>query len=351
MTRRLRSAAYWALVLVLFLAAAEVASRLDDWVLTGTPFTANPDRLRDLVVKDEFGTHGRPHGRYRKWQLNEFGFRAPAMTLEPPAGRQRIMVLGASETFGLFEPDGKEYVAQFADSLKKRGCTNCEVINAAMAGISVGSMRPYWEEWVARFRPAKVLIYPSPMLYLDDKSEPPPDEALTDVGEPRFESRFYARVRDTFRRFEPVRRARVEYLLAESLAGKGDDWLFPSVPPDRLALFTADLEALVGSIRKSGAEPVLLTHAVKAANPPRPEDAQDLRDMRIFFPQAAGDTLVAFEDAAAQAVRDLGRKHQLTVIDVAAAMNGHREWFADLVHFTEPGAAVIADALCPEGNP
>src|SRR5262245_16320664 len=108
----LRQIARWTLAGVLFLLAAEAASRLDDWLAYGTPVLANPDRGMDLTVQDEHGLHGRPLGRFKKWALNEAGFRGPEITETPAPGVTRIALLGASETFGLYESPGKEYPSQ-----------------------------------------------------------------------------------------------------------------------------------------------------------------------------------------------------------------------------------------------
>jgi hypothetical protein len=142
-----------------------------------------------------------------------------------------------------------------------------------------------------------------------------------------------------------ARRLRVEWVIRAKTSGKPADWFFPDVPRDRLDQFHDDLAALVDAIRASGAEPVLLTHALRAASPPRPDDWQDLQDMRLFYPRASHRTLVAFEDAVAVAVKELGREKGVPVIDVAAALNGHRAWFADLVHFTDDGAAEVAKVI------
>jgi hypothetical protein len=72
-----------ALVVLIFLGAAEFTARLEDWITTDVPFLASPDRERDLVVRNDQVPHGRPHGRYRKWQLNAFGFRGPEITEVP----------------------------------------------------------------------------------------------------------------------------------------------------------------------------------------------------------------------------------------------------------------------------
>ena len=84
----------------------EVAARVDDWIRLGVPFTHTASDA-DLRTVDSLGMHGRPLGRYHGWKLNNFGFRGPSMTALPRAGCTRIMILGASETMGLYETPGR----------------------------------------------------------------------------------------------------------------------------------------------------------------------------------------------------------------------------------------------------
>ncbi len=64
-----------------------------------------------------------------------------------------------------------------------------------------------------------------------------------------------------------------------------------------------------------------------------------------FTPQATGDVMLAFEQAAAQGTRELGWRRGIAVVDVAAAMSGHREWFGDFTHFTDQGSGVVAGLI------
>ena len=66
--------------------------------------------------------------------------------------------------------------------------------------------------------------------------------------------------------------------------------------------------------------------------------------------RATTDTIVAFEDAADEAMRELGR-HKVAVIDAAAEFNGRRDLFADLVHFNDDGAAAFASYLAARLQP
>ena len=88
-----------------------------------------------------------------------------------------------------------------------------------------------------------------------------------------------------------------------------------------------------------------MTHAVKSAMPPRPDDVADLEGMRVILPRASVKALMAFEAKANQAIRELGARRGVQVIDAARVIGGHRAWFADLVHFNDQGAAEIADLI------
>lgn len=347
MLARLRGSGFAALTLVLFLLGAESSARLDDWLHQNTPIWANPNRARELTVHDRDGIHGRPDGRFKKWQLNTYGFRSPAtMDRTPPPGVTRVMILGASETFGLYESEGKEYPGQLAEHLRREGVEASEVINAAMAGMTVHSQLPYWEQWACRFQPRIVLLYPSPLFYLDD--EPPhrwPRAAPSAEEEAAPASRFADRLRERVRTLAPVRKVRLEWLLWSRASGTDEDWFYNEVPKDRLQFFLDDLEALVEAVAKRGARPVLLTHAIKAGSPIRAEDREDVRAFRLFASRATEEGIVAFEDAANAGIRRLAADRGIVVIDVAAHLSGRREWFGDLVHFNDAGAAAMAHLL------
>ena len=105
----IRTGIYWMLVVATALIAAELATRLDDWIRLGVPPSQNSYSEDGLILHGPDGTRGRPHARYKKWKLNQFGFRGPEMLLRPISPRPRIMILGSSEAFGLYESEDKEF--------------------------------------------------------------------------------------------------------------------------------------------------------------------------------------------------------------------------------------------------
>ena len=93
---------------VVALAALELATRLEDRIRFGTPILSNFTDQADLIVNDRDGMHGRPNARFRKFVLNNYGFRGPDITERPAAGTSRVFAVGAPEKFGMGEAQGRE---------------------------------------------------------------------------------------------------------------------------------------------------------------------------------------------------------------------------------------------------
>ena len=198
--------------------AAEVTARVDDRIRYGIPFASTPDS-RDLTIVDSLGTRGQPGARYKGWQLNNFGFRGPDITAQPTTGCTRVMVLGASETFGYYETPGKEYPAQLADSLRDAGCF--DVINAAVAGMGLRQQVWMWKNHASRFRPDYVLIYPTPLFYLrSDTSTQPQDVAAAAMPARRLRPRLIERAKDVVDMPRPIQRQRILRWIAAETTGR-----------------------------------------------------------------------------------------------------------------------------------
>jgi lysophospholipase L1-like esterase len=341
--------AYGCGLFLVVLLTAELGARVDDWLHRGVPLLANPSAEYNLQVQDTNGTiRGRPFGQYKRWKLNEFGFRSPPMTKEPTEGRVRVAVLGASETFGLYESAGGEMPAQLARELNGEAV---EVFNASITGITVHSMVPYLEGWVSQFRPQIVVLYASPLFYLRDwAAEAKPARATVSKSasdykavcpEPALSSRFVSRVKDVVHLPDFIQRYRTRREIDRLTQGQPADWYYRSVPAANLARFRADVDELTTAIRASGAEVLVVTHVLRASSPPRPADGDDLESMRVHLPKATPEVLVAFNREASSAVLDLCHEKQIPVVE-AATLDGNRELFCDLVHFNDAGASRLA---------
>jgi hypothetical protein len=331
------------------LIGAEAGARLDDLYFQGTPFVATPSREYDLTQAEPWGLRGRTNGSYRKWKLNQFGFRGPAIDPVPPADTVRVVVLGSSESFGLYEDEGLEYPAQLDRTLRSGG--RYEVVNASLAGMALNRVIPYWDNWVRRFESEVVLLYPNPIFYL--REAPPVLEteprAVEQPAAPGVDSRLAGRIVDSLRGMPiRLRKWNRERQLRAVLADKPADWVFETAPAERLALYRLHAAETVRRIRHAGARPVLVTYAIAAAYPPRPQDALLLEDMRTHFPRSTAQSLTELHARANDALRALARELDVPVVDADRCISGRSELFADLVHFNNRGAHEMARLLAEE---
>src|SRR5689334_15369784 len=144
----------------------EVTARVEDYVRKGVPIWSTPDRYHDLVLHDTLGIRGRPNGVFGHWRLNSVGFRGPEIARQPAADCHRVMILGASESFGLYESDNMEYPAQLQVKLRGTGTGCYEVINASLFGLTIPGIQVLWDNYARQFAPRTVFIYPTPAFYL-----------------------------------------------------------------------------------------------------------------------------------------------------------------------------------------
>ena len=343
MLARFRSTAAVIALALLALVAAEATARVDDWIRYDMPILGTPDQVVDLQVTDTLGVRGRPNGRHLRFRLNNLGFRSGDVAETPRPGCTRVLVLGASETFGPTEPVGDEYPAQLARRLAGDGCY--EVLNAGIPGMGLRQITYTWNEYWSRLRPDLVLVYPTPAFYLGaERPEWPDRDWLAQRSDDPVPARprLFFRAKEAIEFPAAIQRRRVERRIARALEGIPADSLWRAVPVERLRLFEQDLDSLARAIAARGATPVLMTHAHRFGDTPHPDDADIMTAWRSYAPRALPATILAFEASAAQATRDVARRHGFPLADVACALTGRRERFADFAHFTSEGAATVA---------
>jgi lysophospholipase L1-like esterase len=65
-------------------------------------------------------------------------------------------------------------------------------------------------------------------------------------------------------------------------------------------------------------------------------------------PRATPTILLDYESAVRQGIIALSKNQGVPLVDLAGELNGHREAFGDLVHFSDQGAAVAAKLVADE---
>ena len=352
----------WLLILLVFAVSVEFACRVEDWVMYRMPIASRYRSLDDLVVRDATGMHGRPNARFEKWVMNDLGMRGPSATKTPAPGTLRVITVGASETFGLRESPNREYPRQLEDSLNARlssgSCSRSqikrfEVLNAGFAGMGLPTIEQDVRNRLAPLGAKIVVIYPSPASYLDEEAPAaarPDSSARADQRLPLERAlypRALSRMREQLKQAlpeaikTPLRARQTRTMVAAHPSG----WRFESVPAERLAQYDADLRRLIGTIRRVGATPVLVTHANEFVG--RPDaDPPMLIAWEKFYPRATGRTIIAVDSAARAVTLSVGADSGVVTVDAARTLASQPlSAFADFVHFTDLGASAMAGVV------
>src|ERR1035438_932455 len=152
-----------AAALGIFLAVWEICARVDEAWTDGAPFFGAYDQSV-LTTTDEFGIAGRPNASFAKWRMNRLGFRGEDLR----ENRERILCIGSSETFGLYEPEGMEFPKQLERELNRRsGSERYQVVNAGLPGQSLSSFDRRAAAVIHGVRPAAAVLYPSLAIYIN----------------------------------------------------------------------------------------------------------------------------------------------------------------------------------------
>lgn len=324
------------------LLGAEIATRVDDYVSNSISLLKTP-AYEDLWIDDASGRRGRPHARFKLISFNNVGLQGPDVTNRSSC--RRVLFLGSSETFGQPAVKGSAYPSH----VRSDRCL--EVLNSSIPGMSMRRMVSYWDA-LEGLKPDIVAIYPATHFYLNPQTPQPkeapkaaPVSASIGPGELLKHSRFWGRLRDALAMPAWFSRWLDERTIRQQLHGHDDAWMFRAVPESEIDRLSHDVGELVDAVKASGARVLIISQAVRATSPPRPEDYDDLHAMRIFLPRATEETLAAFPRRANAALEDLARSKGVEFVDVAPVLSGRRDMFIDFVHFTPQGAEEVAQIV------
>ncbi len=334
-------AARGGVALAVFVLALEGWARLDDHLTYGAPLTG-PYNAEILYTRETLGRVGKPHARYRKWGLNEAGFRGPE--LEPD--RLTILAFGASETFGLYEDEGQEYPRQLEHFLNARiGRDAVQVVNAAYPGESAYTADVRAPEIVDRLHARVAIVYPTPAdyIWLPFLKPKPAREGAAKVAEP-FEWRIADRLRTFLKGILP-QRVQTRLRARETRIAESGFTVMDRLPEENVRRFRDDVAHLVQTLKARGVAPVIVTHANLFGNGGQERDRAQLVAWRKFYPMLREEGFADMERRMNDALRAVAAEERVPLIDVAASMPGGHQNFADFVHFTNRGATLMAQQL------
>jgi len=326
--------------ILLFFAVWEACARVDDAITDGAPLLALHDSSV-LMTTDEFGVTGKPNAHYLKWKMNSLGFRGPQLRWD----RERIVCVGASETFGVYEPEGLEFPRQLERELNVlAGTERYQVVNAGLPGQSLSSFARRAVTTIGRIRPSIAVIYPSLAIYID-----PPEEGY--VRDPRppapkFQARIGGKLLDLLSASVPefiqtnIQRLQIGWRTRHTM-------VLDRIPESNVGRFHRDLSHLLDILETERVRPLLVTHATRFGSTVRPEDRPVLTAWRTLHPELKEDGFLDMEDRLNGVIQAEAARRHLMLVDAASQLHGSAD-FVEFVHFTPGGANKLARAIADE---
>jgi hypothetical protein len=345
----LKSLIRFGIVITLICIGAEFGARWDDFVRTGVPIGTSPLLERDLQITQDGQILGKPFGVYMATQLNSLGFRGPE--LQVPKGRtRRVLLVGASETFGSPSRIDDQYAQYLQTELPL-----CEIVNTSVIGQNAASLLSQWNSSLKQLNPDTVVIYSSPYFYTRASYDKQPVNQTAKVETPIVDARFQSRFADKFKSSisipQPIQRWRQLAVLREVTKKLPNALQLDAIPLESDDAYLSDLEALVSAISPHVNQVLLITHPISAHSQARPnvDSNLDLDDHLLNFqirrPQFTQAAIAEFSYRIRKRVVAEKWPVNVSVVDLAGEIGGHKEFFRDLVHLNELGARKVARCL------
>lgn len=334
-----------------FLIALEIATRLDQAFRFEAPVFGAYTYDSALMERDQWGLHGRPNGRFEKWTLNSLGLRGPEVTPLPEIGRIRVVALGASETFGLYESVNREWPRALETELLRSGY-DIEVLNGAVAGMSAGAqlvqlrhrllpLEPDIVVWVSHYA---MFAGRTPDQILSPASPTPVNEPQTVNGVwmprslHRLRDALIARVPASWRLL--IEDTRTKVGLARLRASMGADFGRMSAVSDaERESFEVFVRRAALAARESNAKLVVVL-------PPWRLDRRSVDSHSLSFPYVSASWIDDAMQTFPSTARVLRKELSLCVVDIRGLFDTREsDFMVDAVHFNDAGANEVALAI------
>lgn len=361
MQSRLRTALRHLLLAGIFGVTLEVMARLDDWISHDAPLFGRYDAPSMLIDRDSLGIKGRAFGRFEKWSLNSKGFRGPDPVVPKPAGRIRIVTLGASETFGLYESEKQHWPAQLRKHLESRfPGRDIELINTSIVGLTVSSLEHYFRNRVEWIEPDLVILYPHFIDYIagdgpggrkarsDGKPREVPGRAAHEggIGPLRFPSKLKLAAKT--KGPQPIMNWAARKLLERDLARIDRSRQVDTFDTGELARFDSLMTSFSVYLWAKGIDLVVSDYACAFAQGTPEETLEGMVNLWKVYPWLSQRALVKGLEAFNTRLAEIAARSRATWVSQSNLLAGYREnWVADGLHFTDQGAGLAARNFMP----
>lgn len=296
-----------------------------------------------------------PNARFEKWKNNSLGFRGPEITLNKQIGKCRVVCMGASETYGLYESANNEWPEQLRKLLPER----YEVVNASVVGLPLNEYTSYMNKNVFPLAPDVVVLVVNPLFMIakdiTEKKEPDNSKSVQNLS-------IQESLKPTFRSLTKIKQVlkqsaannsptllqwyqiwNLSNQIKKLEAKKPKNWMpFDTAPEDNLLKFRNDLEHVIEAVLSKNARVIICTYPYLISDETIKKYPEIMLDYRRF---AINLTLNGIKDAfrkGNELISDTSREKNIILADIALKMPKNLEYFGDNVHYSDKGARLFA---------
>jgi hypothetical protein len=341
----------------IFFTTIELCARIDDVLRYGAPFTGKYDASILRETDREGIRHNVPGAAFEKWKINNNGFRGKDIAIEKPNGIKRIICMGTSETFGLYEEENYEWPAQLAKLLEEDG--HFEVINASVVGMGLEHYRAYIERYVLKFRPDFMILVINPYFYFGSayREGQNPNRAVglnQELGQPiknknyDFQFRVITKIKNSIKRILPgqiLRNYQIYNMEKEVQISRNKlkiSTLVDDVDEKILLEFWRNTEKIVDFIESNGIKVLLCSYPALINESNKNLYPEIFFDGMRFNPELSLKGMICVLGRFNSAIQALSESRNIYFVDNYKKLPQAIENFGDNVHYTNLGAEIIA---------
>jgi len=306
-----------------------------------------------LIEEDSNGIRRNvPNMKYKKWEINSLGFRGKEIDLEKEGGQIRVVCLGLSETFGIYESKGKEWPSQLGEMLKDQ-FPNVEVINVSVAGQKLKKVKDYVEKYVLPLKPDIMVMSQGALLPVMDFVRGLEGGCLRKkVKRKKISKRIFSKFEETIGKLLPnwfLTRMSL-WRLQRKIKKKGEKYLtnkelMSQVPGNIVLEFERDIKSFVHYQKENHIIPILLTFPYLLTPSNKELYKNILLAARRLCVVLSGEGILDASEKLNEVIIRISKEENVASIDNNHLIPKTLEYFVDYSHYTDKGAEFIAKSV------
>jgi lysophospholipase L1-like esterase len=357
------------IVIFIFCFTLELLARCDDKIKYNAPMFEKYSAERLRAYDSNEIRYNIPNAQFEKWKINTSGFRGNDFDNKDHHKKIKIVCMGASETFGLYESLNNEWPAQLSDMLGK----SYTVVNTAVVGQFLNKWKPYLDKYVLDYKPDMVILHVNPFNYAGSASANDKRKNRSAVKHKNnssvrtinMKTKLIVFVKQLFdsSRILPKIKQVVKNILPESLlkryqlismkkqvSAMENSILKGETPLDTIsikdvALFQRDLNDLIKHLKAKNIKIVLSTYPMLLSLENMGKYSDIFYDFRRFYIRLSLKGLIDASIKFNDSIIKVADENAIDVIDLYGKLSHSKNEFGDNVHYTDDGAKKIAFAF------